>query len=199
VISAKIGHALDPVFLKIYSLFFKNKVINPNIFTIAGMVFAIISSFCIALGFLLFGAIFLFVSGFFDLMDGALARNTGNVTIFGAFLDSVFDRYSDLFIMFGLFIFFAMQGDTLYAILTFFASIGIAIIPYAKARAEASSIQCNTGILERPERLIILFIGLLFNLLPYVVIVLAVLTHVTVIQRILFVKKSTDPIKGKFQ
>ncbi|MCX5807860.1 MAG: CDP-alcohol phosphatidyltransferase family protein [Proteobacteria bacterium] len=193
MISAKIGHALDPVFLKIYSLFFKNKVINPNVFTIAGMVFAIISSFCIAFGFLLFGAIFLLVSGFFDLMDGALARNTGNVTIFGAFLDSVLDRYSDLSIMFGLFIFFAMQGDILYAILTFFASIGIAIIPYAKARAEASSIQCNTGILERPERLIILFIGLLFNLLPYVVIILAVLTHATVIQRILFIKKSTDP------
>ena len=192
MISAKIGHALDPALLKIYSLFFKDKVINPNVFTIAGVVLAIISSFCIALGFLLFGAIFLFASGFFDLMDGALARSTNNVTQFGGFLDSVLDRYSDLFIMFGLFIFFAMQSDILYAILTFFASIGIAIIPYAKARAEASSIQCSTGILERPERLIILFIGLLFNLLPYAVIILVVLTHVTVIQRIIFVKQRTD-------
>ena len=194
MISAKIGHALDPAFLKIYSLFFKNKVINPNVFTIAGMVFAITSSFCIALGFLLFGGIFLVVSGFFDLMDGALARNTGNVTIFGGFLDSVFDRYSDLFIMFGLFIFFTMQGDILYAILTFFASIGIAIIPYAKARAEAAGLKCNTGILERPERLILLLIGLFVPfLLSYIVIILSVLTHVTVIQRILLVKKITDP------
>jgi CDP-diacylglycerol--glycerol-3-phosphate 3-phosphatidyltransferase len=192
VISSKIGHALDPVFLKVYSLFFKNKVINPNVFTIAGMVFAIISFFCIALSFLLFGAIFLLVSGFFDLMDGALARSTDNVTVFGGFLDSVLDRYSDLFIMFGLFIFFAMQSDTLYAILTFFASIGIAIIPYAKARAEAAGLQCNTGVLERPERIVLLIIGLFIPfLLPYIVVILAILTHITVIQRIFFIKNAS--------
>lgn len=193
MISAKIGHALDPVFLKAYSLFFKNKVINPNVFTICGLLFGIVASLCIALDFLLLAAIFLFISGFFDLMDGAIARSTNNVTSFGGFLDSVLDRYTDLLLMFGVFIHFLMHGDIFYSLATFFASIGIAIIPYAKARAEASSIQCNTGILERPERLIILFIGLLFNFLPYVVIILAVLTHATVIQRILFVKKSTDP------
>jgi len=132
------------------------------------------------------------LSGFFDLMDGSIARNTNNVTVFGGFLDSVLDRYSDLLIMIGVLIYFLMRGDTFYSIVTVFASIGIAIIPYAKARAEASSIQCNTGMLERPERLIILFIGLLFHLLPYAVLVLAVLTHVTVVQRILYVKKKTD-------
>lgn len=75
-------------------------------------------------------------------------------------------------------------------VVTFFATIGIAIIPYVKARAEASSVKCNTGVLERPERLVLLFIGLLFNVLPYIVLILAVLTHVTVIQRMLFVRKA---------
>ncbi|HBA55557.1 MAG TPA: hypothetical protein DCZ04_14155, partial [Syntrophorhabdus aromaticivorans] len=66
---------------------------------------------------------------------------------------------------------------------------GIAIIPYAKARAEAASLSCNTGLLERPERVVILLIGLLCNLLPYAAFALAVLTHVTVLQRILYVKR----------
>jgi len=194
VISAKIGHALDPLFLNVYSLFFKNTRVNPNVFTICGALFGVASSFCIALDFLLLGAASLFISGSFDLMDGAVARSTNNVTPFGGFLDSVLDRYTDLMIMFGVFIRFLMLGDVFYSVVTFFASIGIAIIPYAKARAEASSIKCNAGILERPERLIILFIGLIFNLLPYTVIILAVLTHVTVMQRMLYVKKRTDPV-----
>jgi CDP-diacylglycerol--glycerol-3-phosphate 3-phosphatidyltransferase len=192
VISAKIGHALDPLFLKVYSVFFKNAVINPNILTICGLFFGIVTSFFIAFDYFLFGIISLILSGFFDLMDGAIARSTNNVTAFGGFFDSVLDRYTDLLIMFGVFIHFLMHGDTLYSSVTFFASIGIAIVPYARARAEASSVRCNTGMLERPERLMILLIGLLFNLLPYAIILLAVLTHVTVIQRILYVKKKVD-------
>jgi phosphatidylglycerophosphate synthase len=76
------------------------------------------------------------------------------------------------------------------------ASIGVAIIPYAKARAEAASLRCNTGILERPERIIILLIGLFFNLLPYAVIVTAVLSHITVIQRIVFVWRESNKKTG---
>lgn len=190
MISAKIGHALDPFILKIYSLFFKGSKLNPNVFTICGLFFGIVTSFLIAFNQLVVAAVFLFVTGFFDLMDGALARSTNKVTIFGGFLDSVLDRYTDLFMMLGVFIQFLFNGDIFYAIVSFFASIGIAIIPYAKARAEASSVKCNTGILERPERLVLLFIGLLFNILPYIVLILAVLTHITVIQRILFVMKA---------
>jgi CDP-diacylglycerol--glycerol-3-phosphate 3-phosphatidyltransferase len=134
--------------------------------------------------------VFLFFTGFFDLMDGAIARSTNNVTIFGGFLDSVLDRYTDLFLMLGVFVYFLFSKDTFYMVVTFFATIGIAIIPYVKARAEASSVKCNTGVLERPERLVLLFIGLLFNVLPYIVLILAVLTHVTVIQRMLFVRKA---------
>ena len=189
MISSKFGHAFDPLILKIYRLFFGRRILNPNTLTVLAALFGFLSFISIALGFRFLSAAMLFISCCFDLMDGALARNTGCVTPFGGFLDSVLDRYTDLLIMFGVCIYFLKHGENLYAIFTFAASIGIAVIPYAKARAEAASLNCNTGFLERPERLILLFIGLSFNILPYVVIILAVLTHATVIQRIVFVKR----------
>lgn len=191
MISAKIGHSLDPVILSIYHLFLKTKIVNPNILTIWGVVFGFGASACIALDYLLTGGILIIISGLFDLMDGAVARTTDNVTLFGGFLDSVLDRYADLFIMFGIFVHFLRHGGFFYPIVAFVAAIGTGIIPYARARAEAASLVCNTGMLERPERLIILLAGLFFNVLEYAVVVLAVLTHVTVIQRIVFVKRNS--------
>ncbi len=190
MISSKIGHSLDPLIFGIYSFFFKNKSINPNILTICGVPFGIATAVSIAFDQFITGAVLLVISGFMDLMDGAVARHTNQVTVFGGFFDSVLDRYVDLFIMFGIFIHYLKCGEDLYSIIVFIASIGTAIIPYAKARAESSSLSCNTGLLERSERLIIIFIGLSFNVLEYAVIVLAVLTHFTVIQRIFFVKKN---------
>ncbi|MCX5806549.1 MAG: CDP-alcohol phosphatidyltransferase family protein [Proteobacteria bacterium] len=191
MISSKIGHALDPVILGIYRFFFKDKVVNPNILTICGVPFGFAASACIAFDYMMTGGILLAISGFFDLMDGAVARNANRVTKFGGFLDSVLDRYVDLLIMLGVFIHFLRHGDSFYSIIVFIAAVGTAIIPYAKARAEAASLGCNTGILERPERLVIVFVGLCFNVLEYAFIILAVLTHVTVIQRIVFVKRNS--------
>jgi CDP-diacylglycerol--glycerol-3-phosphate 3-phosphatidyltransferase len=133
----------------------------------------------------------LFISGFFDLLDGAVARQYGRVTAYGGFLDSVLDRYTDLFVAFGIFIYFLRSGDDLlFAILTFVAAIGIAIVSYIRARAEAASLQCKAGLLERPERTILLIIGLCFGVLKPVIIVMAILTHFTAIQRILIVRKA---------
>ena len=124
------------------------------------------------------------------MLDGALARNSGNVTIFGGFLDSVLDRYTDLLVMGGIFFFYMIHGSIRYASITFVAAIGTAIIPYARARAEAVAIQCRSGLLERPERIVLLLIGLFIPaLLSFVIIILAVLTHITVIQRIIYVRR----------
>lgn len=195
MIGSKIGHALDPVILGIYHFFLKNKSVNPNTLTICGVLFGFITSACIVFDYMLAAALLLAVSGLFDLMDGAVARHLDRATPFGGFLDSVLDRYVDLFIMFGIFVHFLRNGDSFYSIIVFIASVGTAIIPYAKARAEAASLGCNTGILERPERLVIIFIGLCFNVLGYAVLVLAMLTHVTVIQRMIFVKKNSQASK----
>jgi len=189
LISSKIGHSLDPAILTIYRFFFRNRIIDPNVLTLCGTFFGFLSAFSIAFGFLISGGIALLIAGFFDLLDGAIARHTNRVSLFGGFLDSVLDRYSDLAVMFGILVFFLHGNERAYAVVTFIASMGIAIIPYARARAEAASLSCNTGLMERPERIIFLLIGLFFNVLHYVVIVLAVLSHVTVIQRIMYVKK----------
>jgi len=192
LISNKVGHSLDPAILKIFRFFFSRKPVNPNYLTVVGALFGYFSAVCIAFGYVKTGGIILLFSGFFDLLDGAVARNTKTVSPFGGFLDSVLDRYTDLFLMFGIFVLFLKQGHTYALAFTFIATIGVAIIPYAKARAEAASIECKAGMLERPERIIILLIGIFFDLLLYAMIVLAVLTHVTVIQRILVVRKNSN-------
>jgi CDP-diacylglycerol--glycerol-3-phosphate 3-phosphatidyltransferase len=191
LISNKVGHSFDPVILKVFRFFFKNTSINPNYLTLLGAFVGYVAAMCIAFGYVKTGGAILVFSGFFDLLDGAIARSTNSVSRFGGFLDSVLDRYTDLFLMFGVFVYFLKQGQTHALVFTFIAAIGVAIIPYARARAEAASIECKAGLLERPERLLILLVGIFLNLLLYAVIVLAVLTHVTVIQRILFVRKNS--------
>ena len=194
MISSKIGHSLDPAIIAVYRFFFRNRIIDPNVLTLCGTFFGFLSASSIAYGSLIPGGIALLLAGFFDLLDGAIARHTNRVSSFGGFLDSVLDRYSDLAVMLGVFVFFLNGGERMYAVVTFIAATGIAIIPYARARAEAASISCTTGLLERPERIVLLLIGLFFNILHYIVVILAVLSHITVIQRIMYVRRKT--VKG---
>lgn len=159
-----------------------------------GTVFGFISAACIVFEHFFLSAIALLVSGFFDMSDGAMARSSGKVTPFGGFLDSVLDRYTDLLVTGSTFYFFMTHDSICYASITFIAVVGTAITPYARARAEAAGVPCKSGLLERPERIILLVIGFFIPpLLPYVIIILAVLTHVTVIQRVLYVRRN---IKG---
>jgi CDP-diacylglycerol--glycerol-3-phosphate 3-phosphatidyltransferase len=192
LIGSRIGHRLDPLLLRLFRFFFGNASISPNILTLGGLLFSLVTFFFIAVtGHLVIAGVFLVVSGFFDLLDGAVARSTNMVTRFGGFLDSVLDRYSDLFVMLGISIYFLDRGDSLSSMVSFFAAIGVAIVPYARARAEAASIPCRNGILERPERVILLSIGLLFHVLKPVVFIIAVLAHATALQRVILVRKAS--------
>ena len=193
MISSKLGHALDPAIFGVYRFFFRDKRINPNLLTLFGVLFSFLTLVATVADHLILGGIFLVVSSFFDLMDGAVARHTGATTDFGGFLDSVLDRYSDLFVMCGILIYFVKRGAYFDVVATSVASMGIAIIPYARARAEAAGFSCRAGLLERPERLAILVCGLFFSpLLHYVVLILAFFTHVTVIQRIIHTRKMAE-------
>ena len=190
MISSKIGHSLDPVILRLYRILFLGKAVSPNLVTLIGAVFSFLAAFSIGFGHLIPAGAILLISGLCDLMDGAIARAAGKVTTFGGFLDSVLDRYSDLSVMCGILVYFMRQEDRELALFaTFAASVGIAIIPYARARAEAASLPFRTGLLERPERMMIIVAALFFNLLLYAVLILAVLTHVTVVQRILYARR----------
>lgn len=187
MISSRIGHSLDPVVLKVYKFLFVKRQVSPNTLTVVGFIAGVASAVLVAMGRPVLAGVLLLVAGLFDLMDGAVARTNGRVTPYGGFLDSVLDRYTDLFVALGISIYFLRERDTLFSAVTFFAAIGIAVIPYAKARAEAAGVSCESGLLERPERTMLLIVGLLSGLLGPVIVTLAVLTHVTVIQRMVHV------------
>ncbi len=190
MVSSRVGHSLDRYILAVYHFVCGNRPINPNIITIIGTIFGFVSASCIVFEHLFLGAIALLVSGFLDMSDGALARSSGRITVFGGFLDSVLDRYTDLLVTGSILYFFISHGSIYYASVTFIAVVGTAIIPYARARAEAAGVPCRSGLLERPERTILLIVGLFVPLLlPFIVVVLAILTHITVIQRVLYVMK----------
>ncbi len=181
--------------MRVYHVFLRDKLIGPNFLSVIGFIFGLVSLFLVVIGRLRLGGVALIVSGFFDLLDGAMARTYGRETPYGGFLDSVLDRYTDLGVVFGTFVYFMRCDDSLMAALSFVAAIGAAIIPYIRARAEAAAIQCKSGFLERPERTILLIIGLCFDLLKPVIILLAVLTHFTAVQRILIVRRAARGLR----
>lgn len=192
MISSKIGHRLDPVVLFLYRSVFGRKTISPNVISCAGTFFGFLAAALIFTGWPAAGAASLIMSGFFDILDGAVARGAGRVTRFGGFFDSVLDRYTDMAVMGAILFVYVRLESPGYAAVAFAAVIGTALIPYARARAEAAGLSGKTGLLERPERLVLLIIGLFIpSLLNYIIIILAVLTHVTVIQRIVYVWRQT--------
>ena len=110
------------------------------------------------------------LAGFFDIMDGAVARNCGQVSSFGSFLDSVLDRYSDLSLLIGVLIYYSRQGSVLYQVLGGLAIMGTALVPYTRARAEILIPKCNVGIMERPERIFFIFFGAaISSIMPIVI------------------------------
>jgi CDP-diacylglycerol--glycerol-3-phosphate 3-phosphatidyltransferase len=189
MIGQRIGHRLDPFLHNLLKKAF-GKYGNPNVFTLLGFFVTLIASGLILKGFWILGGLAIALSGLFDLFDGVVARKKGKVTVFGGFLDSVLDRYSDLLLLMALLIYYLQTGETKLVILASFASIGVALVPYVRARAEAAQIPCTIGLMERAERIILLTIGALLHLMEPVLWVLAVLTHFTVLQRIYHVWKT---------
>ena len=133
--------------------------------------------------------VLLIMAGLFDLFDGSLARASGQVTAFGAFLDSVIDRYSDLVVLLGIVVFFARTPHARGALVAMAGLVGSVMVSYTKARAESIGIDCNVGVMERPERMICLTAGALFGLMEPALWVLAVLANITALQRIVYTRR----------
>jgi CDP-diacylglycerol--glycerol-3-phosphate 3-phosphatidyltransferase len=184
MIKAKLGDRLDPVLYRL-SFFARRIGLRPNSLTYIGTGVNGLAAWALAAGAWGWGAALIILAGFFDVFDGAMARNCREQTAFGSFLDSVLDRYSDLCLLVGLILFYAREGATPHLILVGAALIGTAVVPYARARAEAWMPRCNVGILERPERILLLFLGAAVPpIMPVILAVLAIFTNVTVIQRV---------------
>jgi len=134
--------------------------------------------------------VLLALAGLFDFFDGSLARLANRVSAFGAFLDSVVDRYSDLVVLLGVVLYYHRAADTTGVFLTMVALVGTIMTSYTKARAQSIGVACEIGLIERPERLIVLIAGATFNQLTPAMIALAVLTNLTALQRILYMRRA---------
>lgn len=163
--------------------------LRPNHLTILGLGTSILAALAFARGRERLGGGFLILSGLFDFFDGSLARLSGQATPFGAFLDSVIDRYSDLVVLLGLLFLFIRAGKSPEIILTMAALVGTVMVSYTKARAQSIGVACEIGLMERPERQICLIAGALLNLLPLALWVLAILVNFTAVQRIFYTRR----------
>jgi len=165
--------------------------IHPNLLTLLGLIVNIWAAALLAAGEFFTAGIVIFLAGIFDMADGRVARAQGRVTAFGAFFDSLIDRYSDMVLYMGLLVWYARLGRFFYVVLVAVAMAGSFMVSYARARAESLIPKCNVGFVERPERVVLLIIGCLFNRLAPVLWVIALLTTVTVIHRIAFTWQET--------
>jgi CDP-diacylglycerol--glycerol-3-phosphate 3-phosphatidyltransferase len=163
--------------------------IRPNTVTLIGLMGTIGCAILIAFGHMTWAGILLLIMGPVDAMDGALARLRNEVSDWGAFVDAVTDRYSELFLFLGFLIYFIIQANTAGVILAYLAAAGSVLVSYVKARADASKLDANVGLLTRVERYIVLIPGLIFNLPLPVLIIIAILANFTALQRILRVRR----------
>ncbi len=164
--------------------------VRPNHLTMVGLGVSILAACALAQGQLRVGAVLLALAGLFDFFDGSLARLANSVSAFGAFLDSVVDRYSDLVVLLGVVLYYHRATDTTGVFLTMVALVGTIMTSYTKARAQSIGVACEIGLIERPERLIVLIAGATFNVLTPAMIALAVLTNLTALQRILYMRRA---------
>lgn len=159
--------------------------IHPNHLTFFGFLMSIVTAWTFSEGRFGLAGVILIIAGMFDMVDGMVARALKAETPFGAFFDSVMDRYSDLIMFLGLIIWYGKQGRLAYVVLVGVVMMGSVLTSYARARAECLIPHCKVGFLERPERIVLLIIGSFYRMEP-VLWVIAVLSNWTVLHRIVY-------------
>jgi CDP-diacylglycerol---glycerol-3-phosphate 3-phosphatidyltransferase len=166
--------------------------IHPNVLTFLGLVINIVAAVLFAKGSFRWAGVVVIGAGLFDMVDGRVARATDRVTQFGGFFDSVLDRYSDLALYMGLLVYYASINRFFYIVLTAIVMTGSVMVSYVRARAECTIPKCKVGFLERPERVVLIIIGALFNRMAPVLWVIAVLSNLTVAHRMIYTWRKTE-------
>src|SRR5436309_3511189 len=169
--------------------------IHPNVLTFIGLLINIWAAFLFAGGKLFAAGLVVVGASIFDMVDGRVARATNQVTRFGGFFDSVLDRYSDLALFVGLLVYYASINRYFYVVLTALVMTGSVMVSYTRARAENTIPRCKVGFLERPERVVLIIIGALVNRMAQVLWVLAVLSNITVISRMIYTWQETKRLE----
>jgi CDP-diacylglycerol--glycerol-3-phosphate 3-phosphatidyltransferase len=172
--------------------------ISPNVLTFIGLLINIVAAvlFGLATGenqpaMFRYAGLVIIGAGIFDMVDGRVARATNQVTDFGGFFDSVIDRYSDLALFFGLLVYYSRANRFFYVVLVGLVMTGSVMVSYTRARAESLIGRCKVGFMERPERIVLVIIGALFNRMAPCLWVIAVLSNITVVHRILYTYRQT--------
>lgn len=170
---------LDPI-----GRFLNRLGLTPITVTIIGVIGSSIAAFFVARGQISLGGLIMLIAWPIDALDGTMARLRGEASDWGAFVDSVSDRYSELIILGALLYHFATTSQPIAAVVTFAAAAGSVLVSYVKARAEAQSFSAKEGLLTRAERYLVLGPTLLFNIPLIGVWIIAVLANFTALQRI---------------
>jgi len=167
----------------------------PNTITWLGFCLTIIAGALIVTGHLLAAGVVVLVAGFFDMLDGALARVTERITRFGAILDSTLDRLSEAILLLSLLAVFVREQQFVSSLLVGIALLGSLMVSYIRARMEGLGIECKAGLFTRPERVIILALGLLLNQFDHALIValglITILSFYTVVERLVYAWRQT--------
>lgn len=180
-----VGRVCNVLLIKIVDGFALSRI-HPNVLTFIGLVINIGAAWLLARGAFIQAGWVIIGAGLFDMVDGRVARQTGQVTRFGGFFDSVIDRYSDLALLIGLLVYYGNINRPLYVVLTAIVMMASVMISYTRARAENTIPQCKVGFLERPERVVLLIIGALFDRMAPVLWIIAVIGNLTVVHRMIF-------------
>ena len=158
--------------------------IPPNLITWSALILNFWAGILFAAGRFAAAGGMMILAGLCDLLDGPVARRQGRVSMFGGFLDSIFDRYADLILFLGLLVYYSHVNRFGYAMLAGAAMAGSVMVSYAKARAESLVPSAEVGFWERPERLVLMILGALTNRMAFVLWILAIGPNITVIHRI---------------
>lgn len=169
--------------------FFIAHSLNPNWFTTAGFILSVVTAVVFAFGKLPLAGALILLAGTFDIVDGRVARATNRVTKFGALYDSALDRYAEVFVFFGVAYHFVDLGYLWRSVAVCIALGGSMMVSYIRARAEGLDLECKVGIMQRPERIVLLGLGSISTLFYYYALdvaiwIIAVLANFTAIQRL---------------
>jgi len=183
VIKEKFGERLDALVHVLFPFLFW-RPLNPNLLSVLGALVSVGAATAFLSGHLRTGGWLMIASGFFDLVDGAVARHNGTTSTFGAFLDSTLDRLVDMAVLAGIALYYAGHGAPGVAVVAGVALVASVLVSYAKARAEVVMPRLDAGFFERGERMGILAFGAVTGYLPIALVVVAIGASATALQRI---------------
>jgi CDP-diacylglycerol--glycerol-3-phosphate 3-phosphatidyltransferase len=168
--------------------------IPPNLITWLSLILNLWAGMLFAAGRFAAGGGLMICAALCDMLDGPVARRQGRVSVFGGFLHSILDRYSDLILFLGLLVYYAQVNRFVYAVVVGAAMAGSVMVSYSKARAESLIGKCDVGFWERPERIALMILGALSNRMELALWILAIGPNITVVHRIIYTWKRTGAV-----